>query len=946
MGLVLLLGLPTTAYAIKPPAHMQGRSQLEFAPGAVRTQVRSSRAPVAAGRVHAPSHAAITSELGADAWLQIDPDTGVLAVAVPRSLPVTGSVDRFASDFLARHIDVLAPGSTVGDLVLVSDETNQGVRTIGYAQYYKGMPIVGAQLSLSFRGDRLIAVRSQALPHVSVPARKVDVPVPRAGELARAWISVDFAPTQPPRARVDGSVSTPMILPVIGVGGAVEYREVVTLEVALDAPVGRWLVYVDAATGQPIARRSLLHWAELQISTWQQSPEGPRANFPASFLDVLVGGQPGSTDASGELAIAIPGTQVEFSPRSQYLTVENAAGPVATITTLLSPNQSLVWDLGDDPELDAQLSAYVHAQIVKAYVRTIDPTFAPLDLQTTVTVNIDDVCNAFAEGNTLNFFLADETCQNTALVADVVYHEYGHVAHVLGLQAGVGVFDGAVSEGASDYLGATITGDSALGRGFFHTEDPLREMDPPGFEWRWPDHMGEVHDEGRILAGTLWDLRKAMVAKHGETLGVQKTDAIWFGGIRRSVDMPSWYLEALITNDDDGDLQNGTPDVCEINAAFAAHGLYQPLGGALELEQIELPDGSRDLTLTYPSASSQLCPLDVDPAAVLRYRPRAAAGENPGAATEIEMAELEPGVMHAVIPPQPIHTVTQFQVELDWGNGTSSMQPDNPADEWYEFFTGPTVEIWCSNFEGDDGWELDGQWSIGAPQGGGGDPGEPYDGEKVAGVALEFPGIYAPWSGSRMGSPVIDTTGHEVVRLQYRRWLTVENGVYDQASITANGTPVWRNLTSEGQASGTVHHRDHEWRFHDIDLTSVIGDDGQLSLEFELAADGGLEFGGWNVDSLCIVGHAPVVEPEGGCGDGYVQSYEQCDDGNLVNADGCSSGCLFETSAAPLEEPIDDEWDPDGRGCACSTDADAGPLGLLALPVLFLGWGWRRRRLR
>jgi hypothetical protein len=610
--------------------------------------VRSTRKPVAAGKVHAPTLAVISAELGTDPWLQIDPDTGVLATAIPRGLSVTGPVDRFASEFVARHLDVLAPGSTVGDVILVSDETSQGVRTIGFAQHHKGMPIVGAQLSLSFRSGQLIAVRSQALPHVTVPARTTDVPEPRAGELARAWISADFAPIAPQRARIDDPISTPMILPLIGAGGAIEYREVVTLEVALDkstqGPVGRWLVYVDAASGQPLARRSLVHWADLQINTWRQSPVGPRMDFPASFLDVLVAGQPSSTDAIGQLTIATPGTIVEFSPRSQYLSVENAAGPVASMSAMINPNQSLIWDLGDDPELDAQLSAYVHAQIVKSYIRAIDASFAPLDLKTTVTVNIDDVCNAFAEDNTINFFVADAACQNSALISDVVYHEYGHVAHILGLQAGVGAFDGAVSEGASDYLGATITGDSAVGRGFFQgTEDPLRELDPQNFEWRWPDHIGEVHDEGRILGGTLWDLRKALVAKHGELLGVAKADAIWFGGIRRSVDMPSWYLEALITNDDDGDLQNGTPDVCEINAAFARHGLYQPLGGALELEQVELPDGSRELTLRYPSASSQLCPLDVDPAAMLRHRPRPPAGENPGPATETVFAELEPG---------------------------------------------------------------------------------------------------------------------------------------------------------------------------------------------------------------------------------------------------------------------------------------------------------------
>ncbi len=943
---MLLLGLPGTAHAIQRPAHLQGRAQLELAPGAARTPMRTTRGRVAASPIHSSSHRAIVAELGADVWLQIDAETGMLATAVPRGLPVAGPIDRFASEFVARHIGELAPGSAVGDLVPVSDETIHGVRTIGFIQHHNGVPIVGAQLSLSFRGNRLVAVRSQALPHVSIPTRTVSVQTPHAEQQARAWISADFAPGQPQRARVDGSISAPMILPLVGANGAIDYREVVSLEVVLDAPIGRWQVYVDAATGQPLARRSLLHWAELQMNTWQRSPIGSRTNFPAAFLDVTVDGQPSSTDVDGTLLIATPDTPVQFGPQSQYLMVENAAGPISSIATLFAPSQNFVWNLGDDPETDAQLSAYVHAQIVKAYIRNIDPNFGVLDLQTVITVNIADVCNAFAEQNTLNFFLAGGGCENTGLIADVVYHEYGHIAHTLGLQSGVGLFDGAVSEGASDYLGATITGDPDVGPGFFQgTDEPLRELDPPGVEWTWPDDTGEVHDEGRILGGMLWDLRKSLIEKYGEALGVQKTDLIWYGGIRRSVDMPSWYLEALITNDDDGDLQNGTPDVCEINEAFGVHGLYQPLGGTLELEQVELPDGSRELTLGYPIASAQLCPIDVDPSAVLRHRVRPPVGEAPGPATEVAFEELEPGLMRAVIPPQPIHTVTQFQVELDWGNGTTAMRPDNRGDEWYEFFTGPVVEIWCTDFEGEDGWTFDGEWSIQAPAGGGGDPSAAYDGVRVAGVALEFPGIYTPWSGSHLRSPTIDTSGYEVVRLQYQRWLTVEDGFYDQAWISANGTQVWHNHRSDFEDFATVHHRDREWRFHDVDLTAtdgVIGPDGMLNLEFALTSDGGLEFSGWNVDSLCVVGHEPPVIPDGGCGDGYVQSGEQCDDGNLESGDGCSAGCYFEEEPEPPEEPIEDGWDPDGRGCDCTTDTDARPIGLVVVPLLLLGL--RRRR--
>ncbi len=35
------------------------------------------------------------------------------------------------------------------------------------------------------------------------------------------------------------------------------------------------------------------------------------------------------------------------------------------------------------------------------------------------------------------------------------------------------------------------------------------------------------------------------------------------------------------------------------------------------------------------------------------------------------------------------------------------------------------------------------------------------------------------------------------------------------------------------------------------------------------------------------------------CGDGVVEGSEQCDDGNLVNGDGCSSSCVVELFSSP-----------------------------------------------
>ena len=951
-GLAATLLLPLSdARAVSPPDHLHGHEGLElYRPDA---PIRQQRAlSWQATGTTAKALAAVEAELG-PVWSRVDRDTGVLDTLVPRALLVPGSIAEpgvaasFARDFLARHLEALAPGADPGDFVLVTDLRSGDRRDLGFVQHAGGLPVIGGQLSFRFKADRLTAVRSQALPRVQLAPRSAAVDLAAASTSARRWVADDFAAGQLVDARELAGDRQLKIFPLVHSGGVIDYREVVELEVAVDQPPGQWRVWVDARTGEPVARISTLLWAELNIEGWVRSPQGPRATFPAQHLQAEVGGELLISDETGLLAPLGPNTPTLLTLDSPFLEVVNAAGPTLTTNELLSPGVPFLWTSALSSEEDAQLNAYVHTQLVKDYVRAIDPSFDVPDLDTEVTVNISDTCNAFANGNTINFFLAGGGCENTALLSDVVYHEFGHVVHVLGLIPGVGQFDGALSEGIADYLSATIVGDPSVGRGFFFDDQPLRELDPEGFEWRWPEDRGPVHSEGRIIGGTLWDLRTLLIDKYGEVEGIAITDEIWLQSIRRAVDIPSMYLEALIANDNDGDLQNGTPDVCEINAAFAAHGLYDPpgLAGAV-LDTTRLEDGSLEVSLDV-DVSNFGCADSGPPTAVLRWRPRAESGDLPWPTNE-EVMVASGTRLSAAIPRQANYTVVEYQVELDWNNGTSRSQPDNVGDPWYQYFFGEAELIWCSDFASDpfaEGWSGDPLWQWGVPSGASGEPDSGHSGDSVLGTVLDWPGQYPPGVASRVDAPTVDVRGYDRVRLQYRRWLTVEDGFYDQAEIWANGEQAWENFTSTNSFEGAnTHHRDSEWRFHDVELTDFIGPEGTVDLAFILQSDGGLEFGGWNLDELCIVGHSAVAEAT--CGDGWVDEGEACDDANLEDGDGCSSSCELEDDPG-----AEIDWVPDGRGCGCSTEPDADPRGGLALGLLgFLsllglhGLGLRRRR--
>ena len=201
----------------------------------------------------------------------------------------------------------------------------------------------------------------------------------------------------------------------------------------------------------------------------------------------------------------------------------------------VNDGETIVWNAAGNETVDAQLSAFVHTSIGKAYVRAIDPGLTWLDQQIDVTVNLDGSCNASSNGDDIFFLSGSGMCQNTALLADVVYHELGHSVHIQSIIDGVGSFDSALSEGIADYLASTIVDDSAMGRGFFNTDEPLREIDPDGFEYIWPDDIaGDPHTTGLIIAGTLWDLRTALMGTLGDAPGQAHTDAIYYESHRRA----------------------------------------------------------------------------------------------------------------------------------------------------------------------------------------------------------------------------------------------------------------------------------------------------------------------------------------------------------------------------------------------------------------------------
>lgn len=908
-------------------------------------------------------------------WTSLwDADTGVplrifgAGVDMPGSVASAAKAEAYARAFLARHIDLLAPGSKPGDFTVVANHAADGIRTVGLHQHHQGMRVLTGQVSFRFKNDRLFVIASEALPEVAAPSIPFSTSATVVASAATDWVRSEIGDVGDAWTT---NVEGPFVLPIVS-HRQVTYHTVMLATVEARKPLGRFQVYVDAGSGAPVAREQVLRYAggTVLYNVPRRHPSGERVDVPATYAEIISGELAMSTDGLG--AVSWDGDaplDISTKVTGELVDIANQLAPdLDTIESfVLQPGGTVVWDARGDEDIDAQVSTFVHSHLVKEYVRRFAPDLKFLDEQLLARVNIDSACNAFSDGTTINFFRSSDRCENTARLADVIYHEFGHAVHWQSLIPGVGAFDGAFSEGLSDYLAATVTNDPAMGVGFFYEDEPLRHIDPEDFEHRWPRDVAEIHHTGLIFAGAMWDLRKELVKLHGYDEGVAVADRLFYGAVQRASSIPATYVEILAADDDDGNLENGTPHECLINATFGAlHGLreidsvHEPLG-------VQLPERDGYRVITQVTGPSARCEGDRIASITVEWRLRNSGTNEVIVATPDESA---PGTYAATIPAQPDGSVVRYHVRVELADGGVWEFPGNPYAQYYEFYVGELIPLYCTDFEsdpfsegwthgldsGDDGNGAD-DWQWGTPAGKSGDPGAAFSGSFSLGNDLGVDGYDGKYQAEKVNyveSPKVTVDDYSDVRVQYRRWLGVEDGRWDTASIYANQDVAWHN---GGTPDGQQHHVDSQWMFHDVPISSFITGD-TVKVRFELRSDSGLQLSGWNIDDFCIMANPNSIcgngmlegqeqcdqgddnddsEPDGCrtncrqnfCGDGVVDGFEQCDDGNRVSGDGCSLAC---------------NQLADGSGCNAQPGSRPATGTLMLMTLGLFGLLVRRRR--
>lgn len=689
------------------------------------------------------------------------------------------------------------------------------------------------------------------------------------------------------------------------------------------SPVGDWVTHVDALTGERLNTYNSISFFEGVVQGTHDTRTVDGNYTTSSLPEGKFTGADGTTeyaDSTGAMSLS-DATTWTMGLNGSYVTVRNMAGSNGAMAVTAD---SQIWTTVYATQ--AEIDTYKFVFDVRDWGDDIAPGLGMMSEPLTAKVNSNSNCNAYYDGN-LNFYKEGGGCNNTGRIADVIYHEWGHGFHYYSLEAGT--YDGSMSEGISDTVATFLTHDSQIGPYFYTSGGPVRDVSVTRI---YPDDMdGEVHDEGLIFGGAVWDLWEALDTTYGESREESGTawrtvNTLLANGIKAGPTIPDSYDEFLLADDDDNNTSNGTPHMCELIEAFGAHGLGPGADGAvIGLDHTALVNQPAGVPVFVPGLVVNLAPGCTEftlASANVHY------STDSGSTWSDAVATLAGDDFTAELPAFPADSIVEYYLSAVASDGTEVTLPAGGVIAPYTFYVGGLREIWCASLDEDDGGFthelLDGReaegaddWTWDRPQGMAGDPSDPYTGRQVWGNDLgggNYNGEYQAEVQNRLSSPAIDVGGDTQLILQYRRWLNVEDGLYDQASIYANDAVVWGNHTT-AERRGDEHTQDEEWMLHTVRLSDVSS---PLTLGWDLTSDGGLEFGGWNIDDVCVY----VADT----GSGGTDSDSGGDDGAGGDDPGDTSG------GGGIEI---------GGGCSCAT-APAVPWPAAGLFVAMLAV--RRRR--
>ena len=567
-------------------------------------------------------------------WIPGDGNNLTLAeVAAPLKKGVADlrTLETLARTFLPRVATVL--GVDPASLVLSAGRSGHPSASLWLVDFdvqRAGRTIEGARVLFRVNNGNLVQLGSEGLPalKVSSPQQRVDRTAALAalsdyvGGLGAADSFLDGGSLH----LLPATLSNPRFAPGFEPGNGRGLVLVWQLVFRRKGERGIWRARVDAETGAVIDFRDVNEYAKINGGVYPDSfATTPETVLPMPFADVSSGGYANSAGL-----YSYPGGAVASTLNGLYVRIFDTCGAISQsasgsgrISFGSSPGTDCATPgTGGSGNTHAARTQFYHLNRIQEIARGWLPANSWLNAQLAANVNLNQTCNAYWDGFSVNFFRSSNFCGNTGEISGASLHEWGH-----GLDQNDGNDtspDMGTAESYGDVTAALVTHQSCEGNGFFsgfncsgygdactacsgvrdidwakhvsnapHTVDNFtRTRCPSGFGYDGPCSR-EGHCESYVISEAIWDLAARDLPSPGGAAAWSIADRLWYETRSttgsafscRNTNVPwtsdgcsagSLWRTFRAADDDDGNLANGTPHSCQLFAAFNRHGLACP----------------------------------------------------------------------------------------------------------------------------------------------------------------------------------------------------------------------------------------------------------------------------------------------------------------------------------------------------------------------------------